>query len=414
MRAFITAPLDNERRASLWILVAARWVLLVAAIFLVNYDPDTSSSGQLALNALLAAAGVLNAFLHGSLLAGRRIPLWLPVLASVVDAAAITLAVALAGGIDQPVYVLYFPALLAFTLVFPRSWGLLYSAAVICAYVAVVVADENFDSGESGDLEALVLRVLALGATVLAANMAMRVERIRRAAAVSVEAMRGAEARLFERRALEAERAAREERLALARDVHDGLSQELYMLTLGLDTAGEAARRDDAEQLAGRLDALGRLSRQALLETRNLMFDLEGVMQGTRSVSALVRAQTDEFQAITGVEATVEVQGEERELPAALVSDLYRLLQESLANVYRHANATSVVVRLRFDQGFALDVEDDGCGFEAATVREGGRGLRNMRERAARAGGELAVCSVPGHGTNVAFRLAPLAPEAAK
>ena len=90
-----------------------------------------------------------------------------------------------------------------------------------------------------------------------------------------------------------------------------------------------------------------------------------------------------------------------RKLPADVQVSLYRIAQEALNNVVKHAKATQAVVCLRLDEEVRLSIEDNGCGFDPALVPPDHLGLRIMRERAALAGAELSIYSEPGEGTQI-------------
>jgi signal transduction histidine kinase len=101
----------------------------------------------------------------------------------------------------------------------------------------------------------------------------------------------------------------------------------------------------------------------------------------------------------------LEVEGEERKVPISVGSCLYRIAQEALANVYRHAGASAIDVRLAFrDDSVCLEIEDNGRGFavdSAQPASSGGRGLRNMQQRATELGGQFEISSAPGKGAAV-------------
>ncbi|HLZ70728.1 MAG TPA: ATP-binding protein [Dehalococcoidia bacterium] len=401
--AALRRPLDSERRASLAILVTARWFLLLAALVAQDYHPGSGPIAQTGINLLIAGSIALNAWLHLALKRGRPVGLGLAVLVSVYDAAAITAAIVLADGFTSSAYILYYPALLAFALVFPGRWGVLYGATTAAAYFVVsCLARGTFHPGSVTDQKTMELRLATMAASVLIANLIVRLERERRERAVAAETERREQVLALEKRALELERVAQEERARLSREVHDGISQNVYMLSLGLETAALIERETHDAALAERLEALVRLAKGTLLETRNLLFDLAGVMAGEQSLTALVQNQAREFTAITGIPAQVTVEGEERTLPPATVGEVYRVLQEGLANVFKHARAGAVTLRLRYGaRALDLQIADSGAGFDAGEPAARGYGLKNMQARAARVGGGILLASRPGAGTTL-------------
>jgi signal transduction histidine kinase len=396
-------PLDVERRASLAILVAARWFLAAIAVFTVNYRPTAAPAAIVALDALIVGAVALNVIIQWRLQRGRPVPLGLPVAASVYDATGITIAIALVDGFVNESFVLYYPALLAISVVFPGRWSVLFALVCAIAYLGVSLpAHDNFQAGSPGDQRMLVLRLAAMAATVLIANLVVRIERDRRERAVAAEAARATQVQDLEERARAAERAVEEERRRLSREVHDGIAQQVYMLTLGLETVTTLAADRPDERVTGRLDALGRLAKQTLLDTRNLLFDLGDIMAGEAGLDRLIRNQAREFAAITGIAVDVRVCGAERRLSAAAVSEVYRVVQEGLANVYKHARASAVALRLCYgDRTVTVTIGDDGRGFDPDVTAARGHGLRNMEARATRLGGRLDVASGATGGTTL-------------
>lgn len=406
MFAFFASRADAERRASLVVLASMRWVLIAAAAFQINFRPGSSQSEHNTLNLLLLVALGLNAVLHWLLATHRSIYLGLPVLLGFYDAIAITGAIATVDHFDNPSYLLYYPALLSFVLVFPGKWSATYTVAIMALYIVACLPGETLEPGGTGDQKDLALRLSTMATAALTANLVVRVERRRREEAVAAERERAREVIAMEARAMEAERRAQTERHRLSQEVHDGVSQNVYMLTLGLETAAEAVAREPATApLAERMQALVRLSRQALMETRHLLYDLDRVMTGDASFVSLVRHQAREFSAVSGIPVEVRVEGEERTLDAATVGELFRVVQEALSNVMRHSGASTVVLGLSYEgEELGLSLRDDGHGFQP-TVLGGGHGLGNMRERIERLGGELAVDSAPEAGTTVALRV---------
>lgn len=402
MLRFLAAHADTERRSALTVLVAMRWMLIAGALFQVNYRPGSDPGAFWLLNGLALGAVALNGALQYLLADERPIRLWFPITVGCYDAVAVTGAIAAVDGFGNPSFLLYYPALLAFVLVFPGKWSFVYTAGVMVAYtVAAVGPHDTFDRESATDQKALVLRLLTLAIAALTANLVVRLERTRRLEAVAAEAERAAEAFAAEQRAAAAERRVEDERRRLSREVHDGISQRVYMLALGLETAGVAAERTGDSALTERIDALHRVSMEALFETRNLLFDLGQVMAGRAELAELVRNQAREFTAITGIAAKVNVEGEVPAIPPSTVGEVFRIVQESLANVMRHSGAERTSIDLRYLPGtLAVRIADDGKGFDAQALREG-NGLTNMRERAAALGGGATITSAPGMGTTV-------------
>ncbi|MSQ06322.1 MAG: sensor histidine kinase [Dehalococcoidia bacterium] len=250
----------------------------------------------------------------------------------------------------------------------------------------------------------LAVRVINMAGIVAAGALITGWERPRRREAVAAERQRAAENLELERRARQAEQAAAEERSRIARDIHDGIAQSLYMLSISLEACAELAAKGE-RGLDQRLTSLSRLSKQALLDARHYIFDLRPLQEGRASLSQTVQRQVEEFQTVTGIPAEVVVTGSESPLPLTASMGLYRIVQESLANVYKHADASCVEVHLAFQQGeVLLQVADDGKGF-VIEGEHGGHGLSNLSERARELGGRLDIASGPGQGTCVTLTL---------
>jgi signal transduction histidine kinase len=219
--------------------------------------------------------------------------------------------------------------------------------------------------------------------------------------AAIVSERRRAALELAESHRREGERAAME-RQRIARDLHDSVSQMLFSTTLHVRTAQRALERerlDSTGPVREELSEIGQLTRGALAEMRALIFELR---PGALAEEGLVAALTKQASALTAREGlTIEVDGpgERLPLPPEAEEQLYRLGQEALANVVKHAQASSARVRIAADDTVVLEVSDDGRGFDPAAVGRGHFGLRSMRGRVADLEGRLEVTSLPGRGT---------------
>lgn len=220
--------------------------------------------------------------------------------------------------------------------------------------------------------------------------------------AAIVSERRRAGLELAESQRREGERAALE-RQRIARDLHDSVSQSLFSTTLHVRTAQHALERegvDAAGPVGEELSEIGQLTRGALAEMRALIFELR---PGALAEEGLVAAFTKQALALSAREGLViEVDGSGERLPLGpqVEEQLYRLGQEALANVVKHARASSAKVRIATkDDTVSMEVSDDGRGFDPAAVGREHFGLRSMRGRVADLGGRLEVTSALGHGT---------------
>jgi signal transduction histidine kinase len=225
---------------------------------------------------------------------------------------------------------------------------------------------------------------------------ATRLEVLARAAGITLSNAR----RERELRRQAAELAASTERAHLARELHDSVTQALFAMTL-VSRSIELLLPRDPEAASERFAQLRALQRDALTEMRSLVFELR---PGSVAEHGLVRALETHAKALearVGLQVGVEASLPER-LPIEIEEALYRIAQEALHNVVRHASASRVKVRVDRPGGRArLTVEDDGQGFDPAQVPEGHLGLAGMRARAERLGGTVEVRSRTGHGTTV-------------
>jgi two-component system sensor histidine kinase UhpB len=205
-------------------------------------------------------------------------------------------------------------------------------------------------------------------------------------------------------------RAQEEERRRLARDLHDEVNQALTAILLRLEALSQAAPPELSEELG----ELKRLVNQAMSELLQLARHLRPTALDDHGLLPAMASHVRRFAAQTGIKADLNASGSDAQLQPDEEIAVYRIAQEALANVARHADASQVLVSLRTDaDGVELTVRDDGRGFEfeapvgsgAAFDSEGGLGLGGMAERARLVGGELTIESRPGAGTELCLRV---------
>ena len=193
-----------------------------------------------------------------------------------------------------------------------------------------------------------------------------------------------------------------EERQRLARDLHDSVTQALYSLALYADAARLALSGGRLDTTAEHLHALRSMAREAMLDMRLLIFELHPPILEEEGLTAALQARLDAVEARAGVQTRLTTTSERR-LPLHVEMELYRIVQEALTNVVKHARAQAVNIHLDFEPAcFKMKVWDDGVGFDPQTAGlSGGLGLQNMQERMRQIGGWLNVESSPGHGTTI-------------
>jgi two-component system, NarL family, sensor histidine kinase UhpB len=198
-------------------------------------------------------------------------------------------------------------------------------------------------------------------------------------------------------------RAQEEERRRLARDLHDEVNQALTAILLRLEALSQAA----PPELGGELDELKRLVNQAMNELLQLARQLRPTALDDHGLLPAMASQVRRFAAQTGIKADLEAGDEDARLDPDEEIAVFRIAQEALANIARHADATEVRVGLRTGEGgVELTVCDDGRGFQPGQPPAGsGLGLGGMAERARLVGGELTIESRPGFGTELSLRV---------
>lgn len=198
------------------------------------------------------------------------------------------------------------------------------------------------------------------------------------------------------------------ERQRLARELHDSVAQSLY--GIGLQSAAASRHLASGEAAAAResLDAITATSREALAEMRLIIFDLRPPLLAEAGLTAALRARLDTVEGrVAGLTVTLDMPAV-LDLPPAIEEAFYRVAQEALNNVIKHADARQVAVTVWQDTDLiGLRIADDGAGFDQqAAAQGGGLGLRGMAERAALLGARLTIVSTPGAGTTVSLEVA--------
>ncbi len=388
----------GDYRYSQRIAVVVRWFLILTWLFLHNYRPNVDSTYHV-LNAMVLSLAVLNGYVSWRIWNERPITKRYVVALSVADLAFITVGVAMTSGFNNTFFVLYYPALLGFALAFPDRWfPWAATTLVAAAYSGVSMFTDPGVDVDTGQEKILVVRIASMYAVVAAGSFMAGLERMRRREAVRAEQARANENLELQR---EAQEAAQEERSRIARDIHDGIGQSIYALSLNLETLAEEADGP----LKDRLAKLVPLAKKTLLESRHYIGGLKPILAGETDLTAMARNQASEFETVAGVEVDLEFQGEQSQVSEATATAMYRILQEALANVLKHANASCVTIRFEYDSNeVCMKVSDDGVGFDVDGDHTG-NGLGNMQYRAEEVGGRFEIQGASGSGTTVEVTL---------
>ena len=207
-------------------------------------------------------------------------------------------------------------------------------------------------------------------------------------------------------------RIALEERQRLARELHDSVSQALYGISLGINTALTLFDMDRTRVLEALNYALS-LTHAGLTEMRALIFELRPESLEMEGLVVALTKQVDALRARAGIEGNLSLCGEP-DVPFAIKEALYRIGREAMHNAVKHARPQRLDVRLtREPESLCLEVCDNGIGFDPLAAYPGHLGLRSMRERAQSVDGMLEIVSAPGCGTQIRARIPIAAPETA-
>src|SRR5699024_733655 len=200
-----------------------------------------------------------------------------------------------------------------------------------------------------------------------------------------------------------------QERNRLARELHDSVSQQLFAASMMMSAINEADPPEDASRNR-QLQMVEKMIHQSQLEMRALLLHLRPVALKGKSL----KEGTEELLAelTQKVPLEIETKLEEFSIDKGVEDQLFRILQESVSNTFRHAKASTLQVMLiKRDDTIIMRIVDDGIGFDTENVRTSSYGLQNMRERASEIGGTFKVVSLPDEGTRLEVKVPALRKE---
>ena len=380
----------DELRYSIRISVWVRWFVVIAWLAQLNYRVNFDHPSYFAHMLFAVLALALNCYVHYRIETDRTVTWKWALALSMVDVAGITAGLAISGGFSNTFFVLYYPALAMFAVVF-TSFRLSLAAVTLVALVYVALSlvtapGLDFDIKEE---KALFTRIVGMYAVVAAVNLVSRFERAGR------------------REAVEREQELQRERIEMSQTIHDTMAQSMYMIGLGLETMkeiAEAQNEEDRDRLIARIEATHELSRSMMWSLRHSI-DIGAIFEG-RELDRVLRSHTSTFTTITSIPAELTQTGEEPYLPAVTRGLLFSIAHNSMTNTLRHANADKVVVALNFEQDrLQMSISDDGIGLPDDYATRG-HGFRNMEMDAERMGGMLeATPYESGRGTTVTCKV---------
>jgi len=367
---------------SLWVdgalSVGIAVFITIGTYFASQGQPERRPFDAWAVAILLVSAGALTA--------RRRHPVATLAVVFVATFAYLGLGYA-QGPVWLPLIVAYFSAVI-------RGKGIVAAGFAVAGFLLFPWLDRLLRDRSAPSLGALV----ALAAWLLVLLGAAEFIRIRRERAA--EALRVHEE--------EARARAIEERLRIARELHDALGHHLSLISV---QAGVALHVNEElpEPVRGSLTAIKQSSGEALTELRSVLEILrqEGERAPRTPTSSLDRIDDLVTQAAAaGIEVRTETDGNVQTLPFGVDVAAFRIVQEALTNVARHAGQASATVRLGYgNDALTVEIDDDGNGISTASTPGTGKGVVGMRERAAALGGDLEAGPKPGGGFRVRARL---------
>jgi len=208
--------------------------------------------------------------------------------------------------------------------------------------------------------------------------------------------------RSYSRKLIEAQEA---ERQHIARELHDQIGQVLTAIRINLQTIGNSCETDESQVL---IDQGITIIDSALEQVRNLSFELRPSLLDGLGLVAALRWYSDQYSRRTGIrtKTSTNLPEDQTRLKQELETACFRIVQEALTNVVRHAKAKNVSINLRkLDHKIVVSIRDDGTGFDERSANGGASaihlGLRGMRERALALGGMLEIESAPARGTEI-------------
>lgn len=197
-----------------------------------------------------------------------------------------------------------------------------------------------------------------------------------------------------------------QERQRLARELHDAVTQSVYSVTLMAEAAKRATTNEQWDTVINLVERLQDIGGQALKEMRLLVYELRPLALKQEGLVGAIRHRLDAVERRAGMNVTLKTEGDIL-LADAIEQELYRIIQESLNNALKHANAQSIQITfIRESNTLMVTIADDGVGFILNdAINSGGIGLQSLRERAEKIAATLKIDSVPENGTTITLHI---------
>ena len=373
----------DDLRYGLRISVWVRWFLLIAWLLQFNYRPNFADPAYIPTTLLAVSLLAFNGYVHYRIRSNRTVTRRWALTLSTMDVLTATAGIVVSSsGFQNTFFVLYYPALAMFAVVF-TSFRLSFAWVTMVAvgYAVLSLVMEPGVDFEIKEEKVLFTRIVVMFAVVAAVNLVSRFERIRR------------------REAVERERELQRERIELSQTIHDTIAQSAYMIGLGLETAIELADESNRELIA-KLEATHALSKSTMWELRHPI-DAGPIFEG-RELSQVLRSHASTFTTITSIPTELVQSGREPRLSTVTRGLLFSIAHNAMTNAFRHSHAGKVTIALSFeDDVLRMSISDDGIGLPE-DYADRGHGFRNMRTDVERTGGSLeAGRGDSGRGTTV-------------
>jgi len=293
---------------------------------------------------------------------------------------------------------LYLPVCGRAMLLFPRRTA----GTWVGILIAVTVIGLIVQFGWPEALSFVFLYIAALFFVAAFSNITQQAEAARRRSETLLAQLQQANRQLQDYAGQAEKLAIANERNRLAGDLHDSVAQTLYGLTLQSETALRKLSAGDLAAVQSDLDEIQHSAQETLQEARLLIYELRPPVLEEEGLAAALQARLVAVEARSRLQVHADLQDVGR-LSPNVETTLYRIVQEALNNVMKHAQAHQVLVSLHGEgDSVVVTVRDDGVGFDKAHLPlSGGLGLDGMSERAIQIGADLRIDSEPGQGTAV-------------
>ena len=320
----------DDLRYGLRIAVWVRWFLLIAWLLQFNYRPNFADPAYIPTTLLAVSLLAFNGYVHYRIRSNRTVTRRWALTLSTMDVLTATAGIVVSSsGFQNTFFVLYYPALAMFAVVF-TSFRLSFAWVTMVAvgYAVLSLVMEPGVDFEIKEEKVLFTRIVVMFAVVAAVNLVSRFERIRR------------------REAVERERELQRERIELSQTIHDTIAQSAYMIGLGLETAIELADESNRELIA-KLEATHALSKSTMWELRHPI-DAGPIFEG-RELSRVLRSHASTFTTITSIPTELVQSGREPRLSTVTRGLLFSIAHNAMTNAFRHSHAGKVTIALSFE-----------------------------------------------------------------